>query len=154
MNGRIYSVGFKAVTLAAVQDLFGIYAGASMAAELHSVKLAQFTLTAIGSLALRLRKFPTTVTSGSGGSSVTPASLRTTDAAATVTARVNDTTQASTSGTAADMPDGWDIPFGYLWLPPEADRPIIKPGEAFIVSLDTAPSSVVASGTLVFRELY
>jgi hypothetical protein len=52
------------------------------------------------------------------------------------------------------MPDGWDIPFGYLWLPPEADRPIIKPGEAFIVSLDTAPSSVVASGTLVFRELY
>lgn len=154
MNGRIYSVGFKAVTLAAVQDLIGIYAGTSMAAELHYVKLAQFTSTTIGSAQLRLRKLPATVTSGSGGSAVTPASLRTTDTAATVTARINDTTQATTSGTAADQADGWDIPFGYLWMPPEADRPIIKPGEAFILSLDTALSSFVASGSMVFRELY
>lgn len=154
MNGRIYTVSFKAVTLAAVQDLFGIYAGASMAAEIHSVKLGQFTGSTIGSAQIRLRKLPATVTSGSGGASVTPASLRTTDAAATVTARVNDTTQATTSGTAADMADGWDLPFGYLWMPPEADRPIIKPSEAFIVSLDTALSSFVASGTLVFRELF
>lgn len=154
MNGRLYSVGFKAIAVAAVQDLIAVYAGANMAAELHSVKLAQFTQTAIGSAQIRLRKFPATVTSGSGGAAATPAPLRTTDAAATVTARINDTTQASTSGTAADIADGWDLPFGYLWLPPEADRPIIKPNEAFVVSLDTVLGSVVVSGSLVFRELF
>ena len=153
-RGRVYTVGFNNVTLSAVQDVLAIYAGASMAFEVHFVKLGQVTQTTIGGARLRLRHLPATVTTGSGGTSQVLAAALPNDASATVTARANDTTQATTSGTAKDMPDVWDLPFGYLWMPPEADRIVIKPSEAFVVSLDTALSSVIANGHMAIAELF
>ena len=44
---------------------------------------------------------------------------------------------------------------GYQYLPPEEDRIIVKPSEAFVFSLDTAPgASMVCSGGVVFEELF
>jgi len=153
-RSRVYTVGFNNVTLAAVQDLFSLLATANMAFEVHYVKFGQVTQSAIGGLRLRLRRLPATVTVGSGGTAPTPAPIFPNDAAATVTARVNDTVQATTSGTAIDLPDTWDLPFGYLWMPPESDRIIIKPSQAFIVSLDSTPGSLVANGHMAFGELF
>jgi hypothetical protein len=154
-RGRVYTVGFAGVTVSAVQDLLGVYAGASMAVELHSFSLGQITQTTIGGVRLRLRRLAATVTQGVGGTAPTPALTMPGDAAATATARTNDTTQATTSGTASSIPDVWNLLNGYLWLPPIDDRPIIKPSEAFIVSLDTAPASgLVCSGNLTFAELW
>ena len=43
----------------------------------------------------------------------------------------------------------------FLWMPPEADRPIIRPSQGFIVSLDTTPgAALTVSGHMVFAELF
>lgn len=154
-RSRVYTVGFAGVSVAAVQDLFSLAATAGKAFELHYIKLGQVTQTTIGGLKLRLRRMPATVTVGSGGTVATPGPIITTDVAATVTARTNDTVQATSTGTVVDMPDTWDLPFGYLWMPPEADRPIIGNSGAFVLSLDSAPSSaIVCNGHMAFAELY
>ena len=152
-RSRVYTIGFNNVTLSAVQDLFGLYTGTGMAIEIHFIKLGQVTQTTIGGLRLRMRHLLATVTSGSGGSVLTPAPALPNDVAATTVARANDTTQASSS-TVKDLPDTWDLPFGFIWMPPEADRIVIKPSEAFIVSLDGTPGSLVANGHMAFAELF
>lgn len=155
MRGRTYTVGFNNISVSAAQDLFGVYAGSVKAFEIEFVKLGQVTQTVLGGLRLRLRYLPATVTSGSGGNAATPKPTNPNDTAATITARINDTTQATTSGTAVDLPDAWDLPFGYLWMPPEGSRIIIPPSGAFIVSLDQAPgAAITANGHMAVRELF
>lgn len=153
-RSRVYIFGFNGVTISAVQDLFSIAAGANMAIELHSIVLGQITQTTVGGARLRLRFMPSTFTQGSGGTAPTPKPINPDDAATSVTAHVNDTTQASTSGTSVDLPDVWNLLNGYLWLPPIDDRPIVKPSAGFVLSLDTALSSLVCSGNLTFAELF
>jgi hypothetical protein len=154
--GRIYAVSFAAVSVGAVQDLFALYAG-TMGFKVHMIELDQVTATAVNNLQLTHKRLPATVTAGSGGTSVTPVPLSSTNAAATVTAHCNDTTQATTSGTAAVLAaHAWNVINGYLYLPPEADRPVIAPNQAFVLSLNSAPSagSYVTSGTITFEELF
>jgi hypothetical protein len=154
MPGRIYSVSFKGVSVSAVQDLFGIYAGAK-AFKVHSISLGQVTATAVGNLKLSLNRLPATVTAGSGGTTPSPEPLSPNDTAATITAQANDTTQATTGGTAQTLfADAINVINGYLFLPPAEDRPIVAPSQAFIVSLDSAPGAQTWSGTIVVEELF
>lgn len=139
---RTYTVGFQNVSVSAIQDLVAVYSGASGAFEIHDFTLGQTTQTTVGNLRLRGRRLPATVTAGAGGSAGTVNKTRSGDAAATVTARVNDTTQATTSGTAADVVDDVYNPVnGYQFLPPPEDRPACNPSEAWSWSLDQAPGS-------------
>lgn len=154
VSGRIYTIGFANVTLSAVQDLIAIYAGSSKIFAVLQVNIGQVTGTSVANQRIRLRYLPTTVTTGSGGSAVTPRPYVSGDAAATITARQNDTVQATTSGTAVDLQDdAWNIVNGYLWCPPVPSRPpVIGISGAFIVSLDTAPSSIVTNMSVVVEE--
>src|SRR5579862_160074 len=103
MTQLVYSVPFKNVSISAIQDVIGIYAGSSKALEIHEVRLGQTTITTATQLRLTLRRLPATVTAGSGGTTPTPIPQNKNDTAATFTAHANDaTTQASTSGTALD----------------------------------------------------
>lgn len=151
---RVYTIGFNAVTISAVQDLFSVAATTSMAFEVHWIQLGQVTQNTVGQARLRLRYLPATFTVGSGGAAATPKPINPDDAAATVTGRTNDTTQATTSGTAVDIPDVWNLLNGYLWMPPVDDRPVIKPSAAFVLSLDSVLSSLVCSGAMAFGELF
>jgi hypothetical protein len=156
VTGRLYSVSFTAVSISAVQDLFNIISGASKITAIHSVELAQITQTTVGALRLRFRYVPATVTNGSGGGTATPRPFVVGDAAATFTARINDTTQASSSGTIVDIwSDQWNLLNGFLWVPPAVNRPIVvAQSAAFVVSLDVAPgSAITCSGTIVVEEL-
>jgi len=154
MTGRVYSVTSAAVSVSAAQDLVCIYTGVK-AIKVHSVTIGQITATAVGNLKVRLIRLPATVTAGSGGSTPTPVPLSPNDSAATATAHANDTTQATTGGTAAVLvADAYNVVNGYLYLPPEEDRPVIGPSQAFTVSLDSAPSAEVTSVTVVFEELF
>ena len=139
-----------------MQDLLAIYSGASMALELHGFELGQITATNLAMLRVSIKRLPVTVTSGSGGSSVTPRKSMPGDAAATVTARANDTTQASTSGTAETLhSDIMNVVNGLSFFWPPNDVPVFGLSQAAILSLDTAPSSaIVMSGTLYFAELF
>jgi hypothetical protein len=154
--GRIYTIPFRNVSVAAVQDLIAAYAGASMAIELVSVSLGQITQTAVELVQLSIKRLPATVTAGSGGSSATPVPDTDTDAAATFTARVNDTVQATSGGTIVyPMPDVFNEVNGYQWIWPERARPSCKLSEALILSLDSAPAAArTMSGSMKARELF
>ena len=153
---RIYTTQFAGVAVTAVQDLFALTATANMAIKIHEVVIGQITATVIGNLRISLKRLPSTVTAGSGGSTPTIIAINPSDASATTTVRANDTTQATTSGTAQILrSDIYNVLNGFIFLPPIEDRPIIKPSQAFIVSLDTAPgSSETMSGSIVWEELF
>jgi len=156
VSGRLYSMSFTAVSISAAQDLLALYAGASKVIAIQSIELSQVTQTTIGSLRWRLRYLPATVTAGSAGSAGTISPLSPGDSAATATGRINDTTQATTSGTAVNIwSDQWNLINGVLWVPPNVNRPPVSAlSGALIVSLDLAPgSAITASGTVTFEEL-
>ena len=153
--GRTYNVSFEAVACTAVQDLIAVYAGASMAFEVVSINLGQVTATTVALLNLSLKHLPATVTAGSVGTAATPRPDTPTDAAATVTARVNDTTQATSSGTVTTMlADVFNVVNGYQWIFPANARPTCKLSEAMVLSLNTAPATLTISGTMKIRELF
>lgn len=81
-----------------------------------------------------------TVTSGSGGSAVTPVPLDSADAAAGFSAECNNTTVATTSGTATVMHEfAWNeraSPWDY-WFPDERFCPKAKQGEGLFVRMQT-----------------
>lgn len=153
--GRIYSLTFKDIAVAAAQDLFYLLQTASIPIALHSVALTQKTLTAWEAKNVLIKRVPATVTVGSGGTSGTPRPLNSNDTAASGTGRVNDTTGATSSGTIVDLhAEEWNFLNGLYYLPPPEDRPIIQVSQALVVALVTAPSaSMTASGTLIYEEL-
>lgn len=155
-SGRTYNIIFRGVAVTAVQDLCAAYCGATMAIEIVSVTLGQITQTAVENLQISIVHLPATVTAGSVGNSFTPTKDNPTDAAATFTARINDTTQATTSGSADYRhADVFNEVNGYQWIWPERSRPTAKLSEALIFSLDTAPAaSRTMSGSMKVRELF
>jgi hypothetical protein len=153
---RTYTVSFSGVSVTAVQDLLAVYSGASMAFEVHSIQLGQITQTAVEAVRISLKRLPATVTTGSGGTAPTPRPADSADTAATITARANDTVQATTNGTAITLlADSFNLVNGYQWIFPPDDRPVCKLSEAIVLSLDSAPAaSRTISGTIVVAELF
>lgn len=154
--GRTYIIRFRGVSVSAAQDLCAAYAGASMALEVISVTLGQVTLPTVELLPISIKRLTATVTAGSGGNSFTPELDTDTDSAATFTARINDTTIATTSGsTAFPHVDIFNVVNGYPWIFPERARPSCKLSEALIFSLDGAPGAArVMTGSMKVRELF
>jgi hypothetical protein len=155
MAGRIYSITKAATAVTAVQDLCSILATLGMAFRVHEVVISQTGQTTVGNLNFSLKRLPATVTVGSGGTAVTPQKMNNGDASATVTARCNDTTQATTSGTVSVLrAEAWNPINGYQYMPYPDDQPIIAPSQGFVVSLDSAPaSSISLSITVVVEEI-
>lgn len=155
ISSRQYSVVSNNVSVSAVQDLVSVTAGATKILGIVSVDIGQVTATTVGNLEVTLKYLPSTVTAGSGGASATVSPLNPSDAAATATARKNDTSQATTSGTAITLWSGvWNVINNLTWQPTSAIRlPIIGLSGAFVVSLNTAPgSAMTVNCSVVFEE--
>jgi hypothetical protein len=152
---REYAITFKNVSVSAVQDLCAAYAGANMAIAVVYLTLGQITNVNVELLQISVKRLPATVTAGAGGGAFTPVPDRKTDAAATFTARINDTTPATTGGTALfPHEDVFNEVNGYQWIFPGGSLEA-APGEALIFSLDSAPSGArTMSGTMKIRELF
>jgi hypothetical protein len=155
---RVYTVVFENTSVTAIQDLFSLKAGAANGIELHAIELSAGGVSAAAEIRLRLKRLPSTVTQGSGGSVVTPNTVDSGDTkASTVTAHVNDTTQATTSGTAIIMNAWqWQVlnPFVYYPDRNQGDADTCQASEAFILDLAAAPgSSTAISGYIKYREL-
>lgn len=104
-------------------------------------------------LRITVRHMTATVTIGSGGSSPTPQPLRPgTDTAAGFTARVNDTTVSTTSGTSTICEElGWNeraTPWDRSFIP-EEQRIRAAQGEVLIVRMETTPADDF-TGTFTF----
>lgn len=157
---RVYSVAFENVAITAVQDLFELTPAANKPVKLIALYLSNVGGTADAAdaqeelLRISIRRVPATVTSGSGGTAPTPRLVDPSDAAAGATAEVNNTTQATSSGTIETLhPDGWNVRIPYaLVFTPEMQWEAIN-GQVLVVSLLAAPAdSVNCSGVLYFEE--
>lgn len=156
MGQRVYKATFENVTLsAAIQDVLALRAGSSNGIELHMIDLSAGGVVAPAEIRLRLKRLPATVTNGSGGSNPTGVAADSGDTkASTATVRANDTTQATTSGTAAILGAWqWNVLLPWQYLPAPEDRDVIQPNEALVLDIPGAPVSTVVSGTIVWREL-
>lgn len=90
---------------------------------------------------------PATVTVGSGGSAVTPVDTdRRANTTAGFTARVHDTTLATTSGSAVTKEEfGWNVrntPFE-LWWPDDKYAPCVANAEALVVRCQTTVADTI-----------
>jgi hypothetical protein len=160
--GRLYTVVFAGTITNAGgdTDLLEIVAATNKPVILRGIALSQISEVgdaAEEGLRLSIIRLPATVTSGSGGSAATPATLDSSDAAAAFTAEVNNTTIASTSGTALTLAEyGWNVrnsPYE-LWFPDERFAPKVRGAEYLVVRLQTtAADDITAQCTFWIEEL-
>lgn len=155
--GRIYDCNFENITVSAAQDLISITGGTGKVCRIKSVRVGA-TNTSIPTaqmIQLRCRNLPATVTVGSGGAAVTPRPRDIGDAAATVTSRRNDTTGATTNGTATiHYEDGVHLYAGLNYAFPPGQEPTINPTGAFVFELlSTVSGTVAMSGGVTVEEI-
>lgn len=151
---RTYSVTFEQVSVAAAQDLVQINGGAGKICRIlrQWVSSSDTTAPTNQQLALRSRFLPATVSNGSGGTTPTPRPLDPGDAAASVTALANNTSKATTNGTATILEEnGCNVYAGYDYAFPRP--PIVGPSEAFVFELlSTVSGTVHLSGGVLVEE--
>jgi hypothetical protein len=94
-------------------------------------------------LRISVIRMSATVTSGSGGSSVTPVPMDSADAAAGAACECNNTTVATTSGTSTVVAElAWNernSPYEW-WAPDPQFAPKAKQGEGLFVRMQTTPA--------------
>ncbi len=159
---RIYAVPFNGTVTNAGgdSDLFSLQPAANKPIRLRGLRLGQ--VSEIGdaqeeNLRVTVKRLPATFTVGSGGSSVTAAAPND-DAAGTVwgfTARVNDTTVATTSGTAQVLDEiGWNernTPYE-TWYPDDKYCPGAINGQGIVVRMETTPADDFTFSGVAFVE--
>lgn len=143
--GRIYSVSYQGTVTNAGgdTDLLELLPADDKPVKLRGFSIAQISEvgdTAEEGLRISVLRLGAAVTSGSGGSSVTPAAMDSADSAAGVAAECNNTTVATTSGASTTLAEyGWNVrasPF-IEWYPDANFCPKAKQGEALLVRLQT-----------------
>lgn len=152
---RAYAITFSAVAVTAAQDLFEISPADDKPVEIVGIELGQSSDSGDAQdEQLQISIIRGHTTSGSGGSTPTPAPKLPADTAAGFAVEANNTTIAS-SGTTATLHTGcWNVRAGYINWFPEGDRPTANQSNTTIVVRQTAPAdSITLSGTLHVREL-
>jgi hypothetical protein len=160
-SGRPYSVNFVAVSVTVQQDMIYIKPAADKITVVEAVYLSASGGTADASDAqeelydIELIRVPATVTASSGGGTMTPNPLLANDTAYGGTARINDTTKATTSGTLKVLhADGMNSRVPYAFVPPPEHRPVVANAEAIVFRLNTTPAdAILLSGTMYIREM-
>lgn len=158
--GRKYSVPYSGTITNAGgdTDLLELLPAANKPCKLLGFILGQTSEvgdTAEESLRLSILRLPATITSGSGGSSVTPTPMSSADTASGATAECNNTTVATTSSSAVTVAElAWNVrssPFDF-WFPPDLAPKAIN-GEGLFVRLQTTVADDVSfCGTFFFEE--
>jgi hypothetical protein len=152
---RSYTVTFEGVSVAAAQDLVQVKGATGKTLRILRAWAGATDTTAptAQQLQFRCRLLPATVTDGSGGSTPTPAKIDQGDAAATFTALANNTTKATTSGTAVVIEEGGAHVFsGYdlAFLRP----PTVAATTSFVFELMSTPTGTLhLSGGVTVEEL-
>ncbi len=153
---RIYRVTFEGVAVSAAQDLVQITGATGKIYRVlrRWVGATDTTIPTSQMLQLRERFLPATVTVGAGGTTgITPSKNDPGDAAcSSATCATNNTTKATTSGTAITLNEiGVHIFNGYdeICLNPAP----ISPGEAYVFELlSTVSGTVHLSGGVEIEE--
>lgn len=152
-NGRGYAACFSAIAATAAQDVFELVAPSTGRVAIKEVRLGQYTdfgdAEAEILSVLFLRGY---TTSGSGGSTITPAALWSGHGASGSTVERNNTTVANTGTVVTLLADAWNIQMPFLWLPTRESGIILEASERFVVRITAPADSITLNGTLVFEE--
>jgi hypothetical protein len=155
MASRTYRDSFENQTVAAVMDLFYIKNGTGNGCCVRAISLSAGAVTASAEIRLRLKRLPATVTAGSGGASSTAVKTDSKNGTASAaTARQRDTTQATTSGTAATLAVWqWNVLGEFNYVPPTPEqRESADVSEAIVFDIVGTPASTVLSGWIEWEE--
>lgn len=155
--GKLYTVQFTGVSVAAQQDLFEILNAASRLLYVHSLELSQSTEVSDAQeegLSILLKRGVGSTT-GSGGTAPTPTPWETNQGASAFSAKVNNTTKMTVGTITTLVATNWNVrstPFTWLWTPEL--RPVVGVSEKFTVELATTPvDAITMSGTLWVEEV-
>lgn len=152
--GNIFTVTFSASAETAAQDVFSILAPQNKRVKIREVVLGQYTDfgdAAAEIISVLIVRGYTTV--GSGGSAVVPDNIDPAGRRASATVRTNDDTVAE-GGTAQTLRAGaWNIQSEWVYIPDQAERPVLAPGQRLVVRITAPADSITMNGTLVFEEI-
>jgi hypothetical protein len=153
---RTYEVTFENVSVSAAQDLVSAKGGAARTVKVKRMRVGA-TNTSIPTaqmLQIRASIASATLTAGSGGTAPTPRPVDLGDAAATFTARANDTSKATTTGAFTIVEEtGCHIYAGYDFSYPQGREPVFGLNEGFVFELLSTVSGTCAfSGGVTFEE--
>ncbi len=158
----VFSAAFSAVAITAAQDLFEIVAPSTSRVRLLEIDIGQYSdFGDAQAEILSIAIWRGHTTSGSGGSTVTPANLNPYGAVAASTVEANNTTVATTSGTRL-WATGWHVQAGFLWSPVEhAPRGVIafrrhiviKPSQRLVIRITAPNDSITTNGSILFEEI-
>ena len=157
MSGQIYTASVSAVAVSAVQDLFEILCPSDAVLEILELGIGQSSDAGDSEeevLLTTLRMVSGAPTSGSGGSTPTPAPHNLGGAASGCTVEANNTTQLSGGTNTVLRP--WiinvRIPDSLIFIP--ENRIYISPSTRFLWELETAPAEAITlSAHVTWREL-
>lgn len=143
--GRIYTISYQGTitTAGGDTDLLELLPADDKPLKLRGFLLSQSSEVgdaAEEGLRISVLRLPATVTSGSGGSAVTPAPMDSADVAAGVAVECNNTTVATTSGTAVTIMElAWNVRNSpYEWWAPDSEyAPKVKQGEGLVIRQQT-----------------
>jgi hypothetical protein len=153
---EVYTIVCDNVAVTQPQDILMALASTTKKLQLLGVEIAANGQTTVGNYPIRVRYLPPTVTVGSGGTPVTPGLLNPAGAAATFSARANDTTNAVTGGTATIWLASQINPInGYYNAPPvpQGDEPLIELNGAVVLTLEAVTGTLGLSATMWLREI-
>jgi hypothetical protein len=158
--GRIYAVPYTGTITNAGgnTDLIEILPADDKPCKLRGWSIGQTSEVADAAeegLRITVRRLAATVTSGSGGSAVTPTLRDSADAAAGFAAECNNTTVATTSGADTILEEhSWinrNTPWEF-WYPDERFCPKVKQGEALCVRLESTVADDMTGALTFFVE--
>lgn len=152
---RQYRVTFEDVAVSAAQDLLQIKGASGKIVRIVKVWWGATNTTAptAQQIKWRCRYLPATVTDGSGGGSATIGKVDPGDSAASFTALANNTSKATTNGTASVIHEGGDHVYagGMESFP---DKPPVGPSESFVFELLSTPTGTLnMSGGALVEEI-
>ena len=157
--GRLHIAQFNEVAVTAAQDLFEIAAPATGIVKIHSWSILQNT--DVGDAQDEILRIETvrgdgTVTSGSGGSTVTAQPLDNGDTAPGSTVEANNTTRMVVGTGVLDTLEqfGWNVRVGLEKIYTPETMPVVSPSDRWTLALDDTPAdSITMSGHVIFEEI-
>lgn len=157
--GRLYQIPIPFVAQTAQIDFFELTAAAEKPCRIHEIYLANSTEVGDAQeeqLTLKLKRASGTVTSGSGGTAPTPVPIDPRDAAAGLTAEVNNTTKLAvgTGSITDERLYSWNVRQEFHQIFTPETRPMIVGGEKKVLELTTTPAdSITMGGYVIVEEL-
>ena len=154
--GRVYTVTFEQVAVSVLQDLWSVQVPADIMLIVHGFEIFQTSDVQDAEeeiLRIRVKRQTGSFTVGSGGAAGTNVRAQEGDAAALVTSRTNDTTQATGTFETVDIV-GWNvrIPQPKIWVP--ETQMTIRASSDLVIDLPEGPvDSLDINATLTFEEI-